>query len=138
MQSSAVDAWMFMAVAYGRDESGSASLDALIGAADWINHASPLDDELRGGLNRLIAAGVVSERGDSFSLTEAGEALHRKTQKRAGLRKQWDRLEVVFAALPVPPEPAWKPSQAALEEARDAYHNRMAAIIRSLPKRRAR
>ena len=127
-----------MALTYGRDGSGSASLEAMIAAADWINHANPLDDELRGGLNRLIAAGLVSERENSFSLTEAGVALHAKVQKRAGLWKQFDRLKVEFAALAAPPEPAWTPSQAALDDARAAYHQQMAAIIRSVPKRRAR
>jgi hypothetical protein len=129
---------MFMAVAYGRDDGGSASLDALIGTADWINHAVPLDEELQLGLNRLIAAGFISESEDRFRLTEAGEALHAKSQKRAGLWKQFERLEVQFDVLADPPDPAWKPSHAALDDARAAYHKRMAAAIRSLPKRRAR
>jgi hypothetical protein len=129
---------MFMAVTYGRDDSGSASLDVLIGTADWINHAIPLDDELRGGLNRLIAAGLISESEDRFRLTEAGEALHAKAQKRAGLRKEFDRLKIEFDAMAVPAEATWTPPERALDEARAAYHKRMAAAIRALPKRRTR
>jgi hypothetical protein len=65
MRDMQIDAWMFMAVAQRRRNGGRASLEDLIGVADWINHAIPIDEELIGGLNRLlIATGIVDERGD--------------------------------------------------------------------------
>jgi hypothetical protein len=108
---------MFLAVAYGRETGGSVSLDDVIGTADAINHAIPLDTELMDGLNRLIAARLVSDTEDSFALTPAGEALHAKVRKRAGQWKQFDRLKDAFEGLTTPLERLWSPSKSALDEA---------------------
>ena len=132
MPNAQVDAWMFMAVAHGRREGRHATLEDLLAAADWINHAIPTDEELLGGLNRLISAGLLESRGNGFVLTHLGAALFMKVQKRAGLWKQFDRLAVEFAELPTPMTPSWTPDPTDIEVAIAAYQNMAAAILKSV------
>lgn len=122
---------MFLAVAYGRGDNQRAALAELIGAADWINHAIPLDEELRGGLNRLIAAGLVDEDDSAFGLTDSGGSLLAKVGKCAGLWKQWERLEGAFASLVDPSTPSWMPAEGELDRAFQAYRKRASEIIDS-------
>ena len=124
---------MFLAVAIGRPNGGHASLEDLIGAADWINHAIPMDDELIGGLNRLIAAGVVDEHDDSFALTQTGEAIFAKVQKRAGIRKQFERLRSEFENLETPQAPGWVPATGVIDAAVAEYQKKFAAMLESIP-----
>lgn len=129
---------MFLSVAYGREAGGSVSLDNLIGTADSINHAIPLDEELMEGLNRLIAAALVSETENSFALSPAGEALHAKVRKRAGQWKQFDRLEEEFEGLMTPLERRWSPPKSALDEAFAKNSKSSATRVRSRRSHRAR
>ena len=61
MKQRTVDAWMFLAIAISPRDAGPVGLSDLVAAADGVNHAIPTEDELRGGINRLIYAGLVSE-----------------------------------------------------------------------------
>lgn len=104
----------------------------MVGAADWINHAIVLDEELCGGLNRLIAGEFVDEVEGGFGLTVAGEALLAKVSNRAGLWKRWDRLEAELMNLAHPPEPLWVPREGEIDQAIQAYHRRARELIDSL------
>jgi len=121
-----IDAWMFLGVAFGRDQDGRAPLDRVVGAADGLNHAIPSRDELTGGLNRLIAAGFLAQSDDAFSLSPAGETLHAKVQRRAGQRRQVDRLAFAFAGLKSPRIPLWTPDGHVLDDAIAEYLERWA------------
>ena len=136
MRNEAIDAWLFLAVAYGRGDNRRAALTDLIGAADWINHAIPLDEELRAGLNRLVAAGLVNVDDDAFGLTDSGRSLLEKVSERAGLWKQWERLEGAFASLEDPPTPNWMPAEGEITRAIGASQRRARKIIESLASRR--
>ncbi len=127
-----IDAWMFLAVAISRGDGGCASLEDMIAAADWINRAIPLDEELTGGLNRLMAAGFVGNTGNTFTLTESGVALFLKVQKRAGVWTQFERLAVAFESLPSPATPMWTPPPGAIEAAITAWHTKAADMIKSM------
>jgi hypothetical protein len=105
-----VDAWMFLGVAFGRGPNRGARLKDIVAAADWVNRAIPLEEELTGGLNRLIAGGYVRSSRGTFALTHSGEALHQKVKKRAGIWTQLDRLATAFESLETPPSPFWKPT----------------------------
>ena|SRR5437899_9799105 len=61
------DAWLLQAIALASRE-GPASLAAVIAAADAVNHALPLVDELHGGFSRLTECGYVGEVAGRFSL----------------------------------------------------------------------
>jgi hypothetical protein len=62
------DAWLFQAIALA-SRQGPASLGAILGAADAVNHALPTDDEWHGALSRLTAEGMVQEVDGRFQLT---------------------------------------------------------------------
>ena len=58
------DAWVLWSIAAGSTES--TSLQQLISAADYVNHAVPTYDELAGALGRLIVAGCVERAGSGY------------------------------------------------------------------------
>lgn len=64
------DVWVFAAVGgYGRP----CTLVELISAADLINHAIPLEDELTSALGKLTSAGLLRVFEDwTFELTDEG------------------------------------------------------------------
>lgn len=130
MKQRQVDAWMFLAVAVSRGDDGYASLEDFIPAADWVNHALPLDEEVTGGLNRLMAAGFVRNRGNTFALSEAGEALYLRVQKRAGIWKQFEQLEAAFDNLTPPLDPIWTPETGAIEAAIVAWETKAAPWVK--------
>ena len=119
---------MFLAVAHGRNPDGTAALVNVIAAADWINHAIPVEDELRRGLNRLIDAGFVGEDRGTFRLTAAGESILAKVRRRASAWTQLNRLATAFAEIGEPSEPSWTPAPIEIEAAIDAYLRQMADL----------
>lgn len=53
------DAWILLAIVYTGKEGGDIS--TIIKVADYINHAIPNDEELKGALARLKRGGVIKE-----------------------------------------------------------------------------
>ncbi len=64
------DSWLLLAVLWAARD-GAASLSAIIGAGDAINHALFTPAELNGGLARLIDGGLVVEDQGCFRPTES-------------------------------------------------------------------
>jgi hypothetical protein len=116
MKQRTVDAWMFLAIAISPREPDPVKLSDLVAAADGINHALVTEDELRGGLNRLIHAGLVSEHESAFDLTDAGGTMFARVRSRS-LRTEFDRLEKELDGLTDPGHPMWTPSSEAIEGA---------------------
>ena len=54
----AADSWILIAVVYGGGKHG-ADLRGIVAAADYVNHAIPTYQEVRGALWRLLNAGLV-------------------------------------------------------------------------------
>ena len=138
MDKSQVNAWMFLAVAVSRGPDGAAALEDVVAAADWVNHAIPLQDELTGGLNRLLGAGFLRNTSDSFALSDTGEALYSRVKKRAGLSTQFKRLKEAFESLPAADVLLWTPGAGAIDRAIDAYQTRATAIIAGMSNPRTR
>lgn len=67
------DAWVFAAIAvYDRP----CSLVEVIGAADWMNHAVLLEDEVESALGKLTGSGLVRVyEGWTFELTDDGSSV---------------------------------------------------------------
>ncbi|GAA4712194.1 hypothetical protein [Nocardioides conyzicola] len=67
------DAWVFAAIAvYDRP----CSLVEVIGAADWINHAVLLEDEVESALGKLTGSDLVRVyEGWTFELTDEGSSM---------------------------------------------------------------
>ena len=129
---------MFLAVAVSRGPVGTASLEDVVAAADWVNHVIPLEDELTGGLNRLLGAGFLQNPSDLFALSDTGEALYARVQKRAGLRTQFNRLKEAFGSLPAADVLMWTPAVGAIDHAIDAYQTKSAAILAAMSTPRTR
>jgi hypothetical protein len=72
------DAWVLLALVYA---AKPAPREGIRAAGDYINHAVMSDEELDGGLNKLLAAGLVSSGPKGWVL--AGRA--------AGLNAEIDR-----------------------------------------------
>ncbi len=120
MKQRTVDAWMFLAIAISPRDVNPVGLSDLVAAADGVNHAIPREDELRGGINRLLHAGLVSERDSAFDLTDAGEAMFAKVRSSSH-RTRWERLERELDGLADPRQPAWTPTAEAIRGAITEY-----------------
>ena len=70
------DAWLLPAIIYA---GGAATLERIIGAGDWINHAVFNPDELESGLARLAAGGLIKEKKKIFSATLKVRRAYAKT-----------------------------------------------------------
>ena len=107
---------MFLAIAISPRDPNPVGLSDLVAAADGVNHAIVTEDELRGGLNRLLHAGLVTEHESAFDLTAAGEAMFAKVRSRS-LRTEFERLEKELDRLADPGQPTWTPSSEAIRGA---------------------
>lgn len=58
-----------MAVIYGGGEKG-ADIDALISAADYVNHALPDYDTCKAGIKFLLRKGIIKIVGESVVISE--------------------------------------------------------------------
>ncbi|HYH69570.1 MAG TPA: hypothetical protein VD866_33045 [Urbifossiella sp.] len=77
------DGVLFLALWWGGGRSGT--LKDVIHLHDFVNRSIPTADELDGGLNRLIAAGLIAERDGRFrvpaKVMRAYEAFRRKRRR---------------------------------------------------------
>lgn len=69
------DVWMLRAIG-GEDLASGVSLRQVIAAADYLNHAIPLEEEFVGAVGRLAGAGLVGfdVAADRYWRTPAGQA----------------------------------------------------------------
>jgi hypothetical protein len=74
------DAWLLAAHAAPKPAGEGATLAAVIGTADMINHAIPGAGEVEVAIQRLLGAGLISvdSATERFKLTVAGEQLVRR------------------------------------------------------------
>jgi len=87
------DTWVLLATIYGGREKG-ANLQAIISAADYINHAILTYEELDGGLARLRSEGFIEEQDGIYYPTQAVLSAYDQTTKlRRSVSKEWDDLE---------------------------------------------
>ena len=89
------DAWVLWSIAAGSTEL--TSLQQLISAADYLNHAVPTYAELAGALGRLVAAGCVERTGRGYrASTTIREVLAAvQTPRSSGLAE----VDALFAHL---------------------------------------
>jgi len=89
------DAWVLLAVVHA-GRGAAAGLEAILAAGDWINHAIFKEDELRGGLARLLRAGLIRQTTKGWA---AAPAAIRAAQVRGrGFGKQDEALGKVMDA----------------------------------------
>jgi hypothetical protein len=107
------DVWILRSIG-GRDRATGSPLRDVLAAADYHNHAVPLEAEFCGAVGRLVAAGLVGADAGRYWLTAAGVPLaERRGSFAAGLAD----LEQVT----LPAGPSWHLPAGAFRAAVDAY-----------------
>jgi hypothetical protein len=100
------DAWLLHAVMLAQGDKACATLEEIIGAGDFINHAIFTCDELAGGFRRLEQAGFLEIDAAVCKLTHAFFAAWRAAgTERRSLAKQSDALRQLLGA------PPWQPAR---------------------------
>jgi len=79
------DDWVLLAVIHG-----GPGLRGILAAGDWINHAIFNYEELRGGLARLLRAGLIRQSEKGWSAAPA--AIRAIRIPGRGFQKQFDAL----------------------------------------------
>jgi hypothetical protein len=89
------DDWVLLAVIHG-GRGAPAGLPAILAAGDWINHAIFNYGELRGGLARLLRAGLIRQTARGWT---AVTTANRAAQVRGrGFGKQYEAVGKLMAA----------------------------------------
>jgi hypothetical protein len=87
------DAWLLLAILLASREK-PASLDQIIAAGDFINHAIFNPDELERGLSRLSAGRLIKERQGKFTVTRKVSGYYeRKITSRRTIFNQLKDME---------------------------------------------
>lgn len=83
------DAWLLLSIIYAGGANGTATLEKIIGAGDYINHAVFNPDELESGLARLAAGKFIKGKNKFFSITlKVRRAYAETTSPRRAADKQ--------------------------------------------------
>jgi hypothetical protein len=125
------DSVLFLALRWGGGQAED--LAALINLYDWINRDIPSAEALDGGLNRLMAAGLVAERGGKFYIPGKVVSEFDAFRKRRR-RDRFDMAEdFVQAAGPLKTVPRRITiREADQQRACDEYHRRFEDALRQL------
>ena len=104
------DAWLLLAIIYaGREEP--ATLVDVIAAADYINHAIVVFEEMEGALARLSAGGYIIHTEEKLSPTEKSLTFYRSvTKPQRAVMAEWEDLRQFLGAAKW--DPRQKPQQA--------------------------
>lgn len=113
------DAWVLTAVAV---YDAPCSLTDVVSAADAMNHAIVMDDELAQAIGRLTASGLVTVTDDHFALTDRGQAL--ASRRKGGLIGQVKSVQGLLRQVDLQ-EARWPVPAGALDAAFTAYKLRM-------------
>lgn len=125
------DTWIFLSIA----RSDGEDMSYFYSAADHINCAIPTEQEIEGGVNRLISCGLVDYLNRGFVLTDKGRSLF----DHAGGYQAFPRLQsestkplLQKIAAQSTYESNWKFDPTAMDKAYKQYHKRVSAIIRGM------
>ena len=91
-------AWIFLAIDF--TDLDRAGLTDILHAADAINHAAPLQHELRLSFQFLTSHGLVIKQGKSFAVTESGRVMLKSAHEGAeNIFGVWRALEAQVASV---------------------------------------
>jgi hypothetical protein len=113
------DAWVLTAIAV---HDAPCSLTDVISAADAMNHAIVMDDELAQAIGRLSASGMVTVTEDQFALTDRGQAL--TSRRKGGLIGQVKSVQALLRQVDLR-DGRWPVPAGALDAAFVAYKSRL-------------
>ena len=116
------DGWILVAIAWAQDSGGT--LEAIVEAADTINHAIPLASEIEGCVNRAMARGLLTVANDRFVLSDAAKAALADTARSMKKLEQCEVATQYLQSLQATKAPAWQLDPSRLDAAIDAYQKR--------------
>jgi hypothetical protein len=93
MNFSGADDWVLLAVIHA-GRGGPVPMRAIVSCGDWINHAIFTYEELRGGLARLLRAGLIRQTPEGWAAVPA--ACRAAMVRGRGFRKQFDALRALM------------------------------------------
>src|SRR5260370_40246 len=125
------DAWVLAAIMMTQQEGGS-SLTDVVAAADAINHAILMENEVESAVRKLLGAELIATQQRAFFLTEAGEVM--KAAKHGGLLGQVDQLLLALRRLPGFPR-GWELSPSALPGAAGPRNCPAPHVVARTPRR---
>lgn len=97
MTMKTTNSWIFLAVAVAAGEMPT-RIEAIINAADFINHAVPTQEELQTSFEWLTKQGLILKEGEKIMLTENGMALYKEaTAESKRMLAVWDYLNERFS-----------------------------------------
>ena len=90
---------MLLAIIYAGGTSRTATLEKIIGAGDYINHAVFNPDELESGLARLTAGNFIREKNKTFYVTlKVRRAYAKTTSPRRSADKELEDIKQLIGA----------------------------------------
>ncbi len=110
------DIWLLQAIyvcerqaIYDREKNDRPpSIEEIIGAADYINHAVMTFEEFRGGLRNLKQAGLLQQNGEELKLASEATALFQKFETQG----MYEQAELVRRELGVEaPSKVYQPQE---------------------------
>jgi len=91
------DAWILLAIIYTGKQGGD--LQTIIGAADYINHAIPNEEELKGAFARLTEGEMIKEQNGKFKASaKVMKAYSRTHTERRAALKEFEDMEIFLAS----------------------------------------
>lgn len=85
------DAWLLLAILYAQEPADRTETVAI---GDWIQHAIFTDEELEGGLGRLLSAGLAIEIDGRFHPSpRVADWFEQASPKRSRIYKDLERVE---------------------------------------------
>jgi hypothetical protein len=118
------DAW-FLAALARTDQGQGASLADMMAAADMINHATLIEDEVRHAVRCLGGTGLVEVVGERFRLTGKGAQLRAFGQRAEYLSREPDQYLIGLQRLGNPQPTAWALPPGAVRRAHTEYNDRL-------------
>lgn len=95
------DAQILLAIIIAGKEDNGASLENIIGAADFINRAYPMFEEVDGALARLIKGKYIFEKNGFYNPTKKTVDYYKKNSKtRSYVWKDLEKIEKFIGSKP--------------------------------------
>lgn len=97
-----MDAVILQCIAQNESKTRGASLESIIGFADYINHAVLTYEEFRLGISKLEGAELVSIKGDLFYTTALFKSWRKKKfKKNVSVDKEYQEIKTFLSTIQV-------------------------------------
>lgn len=97
-----IDVVILQCIAQNESKTRGASLESIIGFADYINHAVLTYEEFRSGISKLEGAELVSTKDDLFYTTAFFKSWRKKKfKKNVSVDKEYQEIKTLLDSIQV-------------------------------------